>query len=85
MQAFATEIPVFSSDAGGTADAMKEWNCPIVVPRYDYKRWMLELVRVLMGDLPKPVDRRKAYERFHWPSVAAQFLDVYDSLGSKAA
>ena len=77
MKAFATEIPVMSTDVGNTAEIMQKYRAGIVVPKYDYGAWKKELEQILNGKKVNLLDRSIALEHFEWKNIARNFIEVY--------
>jgi phosphatidylinositol alpha-mannosyltransferase len=93
-EAFAAGTPVVASDIAGYRDVVRDGRDGLLTPRGD-PRALAEALRVLALDPTRRAQMaaaaRERAERFAWPRVAAEVLEVYDQAlavgraGSKAA
>jgi len=78
MEAFACELPVFSTKTGNTAELMEEHNAGCLVGTKNYKEWEEKLSQILeTRQLPKILDRNIAKEHYDWPIIADKFINIY--------
>jgi len=83
MEAFACELPVFSTKMGGTAELMEEHNAGCLVGTKNYKEWEEKLSQILeTRQLPKILDRNIAKEHYDWRNIAGRFLEIYKKIKS---
>lgn len=81
VQAFACEVPVFSTKAGNTAELMEEENAGTLVETKNYKQWLRELEEILREKQPpRVVNREIAKERYDEVNVADKLIKLYKSL-----
>ena len=79
-KALAMDLPVFTTDTGFIAELLSKYNAGIVVPLRDYRKWEHELREILSGKKIKTLDRNLVKSVFHWPNVAAQYVEMYKKL-----
>jgi glycosyltransferase involved in cell wall biosynthesis len=78
MEAMACELPILSSDVGGTAEVIRANGKNIVVGRRDYSRWKAIVEGILEGKaVVEHLSRDVAFREYHWPYVAERFLAAY--------
>lgn len=81
MEAFACELPVFSTKIGSAAELMEEEKAGVLVGIKEYEAWEKELGKILANKvLPKVLDRNIAKENYDWPNVARRFIAIYNNL-----
>jgi phosphatidyl-myo-inositol alpha-mannosyltransferase len=80
-EAFAAGTPVVASDIAGYRDVVRDGVDGLLTPRGD-ARELAEALRVLALDPARraqmAVSARERAERFAWPRVAAEVLEVYE-------
>jgi len=80
-EAFAAGTPVVASDIAGYRDVVRDGVDGLLTPRGD-ARELAEALRALALDPPRrarmAVAARERAERFAWPCVAAEVLEVYE-------
>jgi phosphatidyl-myo-inositol alpha-mannosyltransferase len=80
-EAFAAGTPVVASDIAGYRDVVRDGRDGLLAPRGD-ARALAEALRVLALDPARrarmAVAARERAERFAWPHVAAEVLEVYE-------
>jgi phosphatidyl-myo-inositol alpha-mannosyltransferase len=80
-EAFAAGTPVVASDIAGYRDVVRDGRDGLLTPRGD-ARALAEALRVLALDPARrermAVAARERAERFAWPHVAAEVLEVYE-------
>jgi glycosyltransferase involved in cell wall biosynthesis len=78
MEAFACELPVFSTKTGNTVELMEKHNAGCLVGTKNYKEWEEKLSQILeTRQLPKILDRNIAKEHYDWPIIADKFINIY--------
>jgi glycosyltransferase involved in cell wall biosynthesis len=81
MEAFACELPVFSTRTGNTAELMEKENSGALVEIKDYKQWAWELKKIIKTKhLPKALNREFAKEYCDWKNIAKRFIAIYQEL-----
>lgn len=80
IKALACEVPIFSTNVGGTSEVLRENNAGILVDPFDYKQWEKELIEILEGKRVPILDREIAKGYFHWPNIAKKFVKIYNEL-----
>jgi len=78
MQAFACELPVFSTKVGNTAELMDSQGAGCIVGARDYAQWLRCIKNIMESkNLPKILDRDTAKKYYDWQVVAGKFADIY--------
>jgi len=80
MKALACELPVFTTDAGHTAEVLKKEKAGEVVSVYKYSAWEEKLIKILKGKQVVKLNRDIAYCHYDWNSIAKKFNEIYLSL-----
>lgn len=83
MKAFATGLPVFTTDTGGTYDLMKENNIPTIVRKFNYSEWYRKLINILKNKPETHIPIEIAKKNYDWKNIAEIFLNIYLKLISK--
>lgn len=80
LEAFASGVPVVSTDAGGIPDMLADGESGLLVPVGDVERMAAAVVRVL-SDRALAARLRQAglaeAQRYAWDRVKAQWMDAY--------
>jgi len=86
LEAFACGLPVVTTDAGGIPDIVTDENTGFLVPVGDHKALAARAL-TLLDDPPiaaMMTERaRVECERYTWPVVCPQWLDLYHSVAKK--
>jgi len=80
LEAFASGVPVISTDAGGIPDMVEDGVSASLVPIGDAERMAAEALRVLAEPACAASMRAAGIEaavRYAWPTVRDQWLDLY--------
>ena len=80
LEAFASGVPVVSSNAGGIPDLVEHGVSGLLVPIGDHEAMAHELLRVLRDPVLAAGLRQSGLvqaERYAWPRVRTQWLDAY--------
>lgn len=80
LEAFASGVPVVSTDAGGIPDMVEDGVSARLVPIGDAERMAAEAVRVFTEPARAASMRAAGIEaaaRYAWPTVRDQWLDLY--------
>lgn len=80
LEAFASGVPVISTDAGGIPDMVEDGVSANLVPIGDAERMAAEALRVLVEPACAASMRTAGIEaavRYAWPTVRDQWLDLY--------
>jgi len=81
MEAFACEVPVFSTKTGNTAELMEQQEAGLLVGNRNYKEWGEELERIFTtSQLPKVLNREIAKKYYDWENIAKKFVAIYRDL-----
>jgi len=81
MEAFACELPVFSTKTGQTAELMEEEQVGCLAGIKNYPEWKEKLENILKNkQLPKILNRDLAKEHYDWENIARRFIKIYKSL-----
>jgi glycosyltransferase involved in cell wall biosynthesis len=78
MEAFACELPVFSTKTGQTAELMEREQIGCLVAINDPKEWQDKLINILENrKLPKILNRDLAKEYYDWDNIAKRYINIY--------
>jgi len=84
IQAFACELPVFSTKTGNTAELMEEENAGLLVEINEYEEWSRQLGTILeTKQSPSVLNRIVAKSHYDWDSVANKFINLYKTVCAK--
>ncbi|MEI8349375.1 MAG: glycosyltransferase [Candidatus Omnitrophota bacterium] len=80
MEAFACELPVFSTKTGQTAELMEKERVGCLADVRSYQEWEYKLEEILKTKkLPKVLDRNIAKDHYDWCNIAAKFITIYQN------
>lgn len=81
VEAFACELPVFSTKVGQTSELMEKEKSGCLVEIKNYKDWEEKLSLIMeTGTLPPVLDRNIAQKHYDWSHVAEKFVKAYKYL-----
>jgi glycosyltransferase involved in cell wall biosynthesis len=81
MEAFACELPVFSTRTGNTAELMEKEKVGILVETKNYEEWERELEKIVKTkQLPRVLNRDIAKKHYDWGNTAQKLINIYKSL-----
>jgi glycosyltransferase involved in cell wall biosynthesis len=81
MEAFACELPVFSTRTGNTAELMEKEKAGILVETKNYEEWERELEKIVKTkQLPRVLNRDIAKKHYDWGNTAQKLINIYKSL-----
>ena len=86
LEAFACGLPVVTTDAGGIPDIVTDENTGFLVPVGDHKALAGRALKLLEDPTIAATMTERARvecERYTWPAVGPQWLDLYHSVAKK--
>jgi glycosyltransferase involved in cell wall biosynthesis len=86
LEAFACGLPVVTTDAGGIPDIVTDHVTGFVVPVGDFKSLAARALNLLADErtATSMAERARAEcEKYTWPAVCPQWLDLYHSMARK--